>query len=376
MAEPQPGWTLSAALSPATEHEPAAPDDDISLNARRDWAKASGEVRTTVKWLISALAAVGAMLFAKGIVSTPALSWTQDRAQLVWALVCGVLALLGIGSLITMAVRLLRPTMYGLLDLPADFRSLVEKHPGEYLPSGVRTMTDFERQYRRAQRAVFASEQIIKELTIAADSQAAGPPAGSAAGSSAETLKKAKASRAVLVHNWAVFRQAKESLLERAEYHTQISGLSRLRLLALVAAGVLAATGGIGYVLALSTPAEDASSTSTPARPVIGELVRNDTPAGQQLWNALRLSDCQATPGTPRVAVVIASGTGSTNDPFSVTTLPTATCRAVTFPVINEVATVVRPAGLTVTYTPAPSPSPSRLTPNGQPSLRPSASPG
>lgn len=372
MAEPQPGWTLSAALSPATEPEPEASDDDLSLNARRDWAKASGEVRTTVKWLISALAAVGAMLFAKGIVSTPALSWTQDRAQLVWALVSGVLALLGIGSLITMAVRLLRPTMYGLLDLPADFRSLVEKHPEEYLPSGVRSLTDFERQYRRAQRGVFASEQIIKELTIAAESATA----GSAAGSAAETLKKAKASRSVLVHNWAVFRQAKESLLERAEYHTQISGLSRLRLLALVAAGVLAATGGIGYVLALSTPAEDASSTPTPARPVIGELVRNDTPAGQQLWNALRLSDCQATTGTPRVAVVIASGNGSADDPFSVTTLPTATCRAVTFPVINEVATVVRPVGLTVTYTPAPSPSPSRLTPSGQPSLRPSASPG
>lgn len=358
MADLPPGWTLSAALSPATEPEPAAPDD-ISLNTRRNWAKASDEVRTTVKWLITALAAVGAMLFAKGIVSTPALSWTDNRAQLVWALVSGALALLGIGSLITMAVRILRPTMYGLLDLPEDFRALVERHPEEYLPTGARNLAEFTRQYRRAQRGVFTSEQLLVGLT-------------------GQDLEQAKAGRAVLVHNWAVYQQAKESLLERAEYHTQIAGLSRLRLIALVASGVAAAVGGIGYVLALSAPPDATPDAGAPAKPVVAELVRVDSVDAARAWDTLGLTECQVDPAVARIPVVIASGSGASDDPYMVTTLSTgADCTAMTVPVIKEVAVLIRPAVLTVTYAPAPTPTTPRLSPSpSQPlSLTPSASP-
>jgi hypothetical protein len=139
----------------------------------------------------------------------------------------------------------------------------------------------------------------------------------------------------------------------------------------MVGAGVAAALGGVGYLLALSAPAAATEESSPAPRPVIGELVRLGTPASAGLWTALDLASCQADRTVARVPVVIASGNGSVGDPFSVTTLPTATCRAVTFAVVNDVATVVRPAGLSITYTPAPSPSPSRLTPKGAPTLSP-----
>lgn len=375
MAETGPGWTLSAALSPAQETAPADPTDE-SLDTRRDWAKASAEVRATVKWLITALAAVGAMLFAKGLISTPQLSWSENRAQLTWALIAGVLGLLGIGALIAFAVRLLRPAMFGLRDLPPSFVSLVEASPTEYLPTGVTSLEDFERRYRRAQRGVFSSSQILRELTITASRP---DPQGTqgAAAKAAKDLEKAKAGRDVFVHNWAVYRQAKESLLERAEYHTQIAGLSRSRLLALIGSGVLAAAGGIGYVLALSAPADTKEASAPAAKPVVGELIRMPTPVAEQLWRDLGLVECQADAGVARVAVIIASGTGAATDPFTVTTLPTGTCRAVTFPVIADLATVIRPEPLAITYTPAPAPK-VRLTPSpGQaPTLRPSASPG
>ena len=96
-----------------------------------------------------------------------------------------------------------------------------------------------------------------------------------------------------------------------------------------------------------------------------------DSPAARQLWATLNLTTCQADPAVARVAVLIASGTGSASDPYQVTTLPRGSCRGMTFPVLTELATVVRPTPVTITYTPAPSPSPSRLTPTGPPTLSP-----
>ena len=381
MVDTGSSWSVSAEIGPATPAAPAAPADS-SLGTRRDWAKASGEVRTTVKWLITALAAVGAMLFAKGVVTTPGLSWTENRGQLVWALVCGTLALLGIGALITMAVRLLRPAMYTLGDLPPGFRTRVDANPAEFLPSGVTGVADFEQRYRRAQRAVFTSEQVLAQLTRAAtaarqradavDDAHPGKPVLEAATTQAESSRDAaKDGRSLIVHNWAVYRQSKDALLERAEYHTQISGISRASLAALVLSGVAAALGGIGYLLALAAPGDDAVTAKTAAAPVVGELVMADSPAARQLWATLNLTTCQADPAVARVAVLIASGTGSASDPYQVTTLPRGSCRGMTFPVLTELATVVRPTPVTITYTPAPSPSPSRLTPTGPPTLSP-----
>ncbi|MFW5474567.1 hypothetical protein ACOCJ5_14770 [Knoellia sp. CPCC 206450] len=379
MAATGPAWTVTAEVGPATDAPPAAPTDS-SLGTRRDWAKASGEVRTTVKWLITALAAVGAMLFAKGVVTTPGLSWSENRGQLVWALLCGTLALLGIGALITMAVRLLRPAMYTLGDLPPGFRTRVDANPSEFLPTGVTSIADFDRRYRRAQRAVFMSEQILAQLTraatnarAAADSAAdtdPGKPALLAAAIEAESARDtATDGRSVIVHNWAVHRQSKDSLLERAEYHTQISGISRAWLAALVLSGIAAALGGIGYLLALATPADDASPAEAVAAPVVGELVMAETEAARRLWATLDLAQCQADPAVAKVAVLIASGAGSATDPYQVTTLPRGSCRGMTFPVLAELATVVRPTPVTITYTPAPSPSPSRLSPSPAPSF-------
>jgi hypothetical protein len=67
----------------------------------------------------------------------------------------------------------------------------------------------------------------------------------------------------------------------------------------------------------------------------------------------LRLDECQADPATPRVAVVVASGTGTDADPYVVSTLPSDTCRAATFSVVDDVARVSVPEPVEIDYEPA-----------------------
>lgn len=51
---------------------------------------------------------------------------------------------------------------------------------------------------------------------------------------------------------------------------------------------------------------------------------------------------------------MVASGTGTPADPHVVSTLPSESCRAITFSVIDEVARVAVPVKETITYTAEP----------------------
>lgn len=357
MSNPGPAWSLTADLKPASGTPTPPPPADPTMPPDRDWAGASEAVRTTVKWLVTALAAVGAMLFAKGFVNTPTLSWTENRWQLLAAWGLGVLGLVGVGTLILLAVHVLRPIMVDVLDLPADFQALVAATPARYLPTGCATLADFHQGYRRWQRAVLTSSQQLADM----DRAIAQMPSGQAKTQLEAQRTAAANAREVILHNWAVYQAARVTLIERAEFFLAAQGLSWKRIAIMVGAGVVAALGGIGYVLALSSPAkpDKAESASPASAPVIGELIREDTDAGDALWSTLGLSSCQASPSMPRVAVVVSGGKGTSTDPYTVTTLPSPTCHAQTFSVVAGVATVAVPKPIEITYVP---PTPRSLT--------------
>ncbi|NHI18039.1 hypothetical protein H9L10_04015 [Phycicoccus endophyticus] len=287
--------------------------------------------------MVSALAAVGALLFAKGFVATPRIDWQEHPWQLSLAFAAGVAGLLGVGWLITLAMGVLRPQMYELTRLPAAFVAEVEgAGAGAVLPDDCPTVARLQTRLNAVRRALYTVGEEVSSAEAAL--QQGDPPAGTAA-----RLEDLQRERRVLLHNLAVYRAARADLLDRAEYFTLSRGLSRSATLRMVGAGVVAATGGIGFLLALSS-----SGTGTaPAVPAVGELVRVDSAAGTRLWTLLGLEACQAESGTPRVPVVVGGGDGSSRSPYTVTTLPTATCHAQTFTVTDSSALVSVPVRTT-----------------------------
>lgn len=340
---PDASWSLTATVKPSPGAPDPAPDEDPTLRTPREWAKGADAVRTTVKWLVTALAGVGALLFAKGFVTTPQISWQEHPIQLAIAFLAGVGGLVGVGWLIAMAVDTLRPQMYELNRLPADFLAEVEgAGPGVALPDDCATVEALRIRLGAVRRATFLNgEDIVAAKTSLAAKK---PPAGAQA-----ALDDLEGERRLLLHNLAVYRDARTDLLDRAEYFTLSRGLSETRTRQMIGAGVLAAMGGIGYLLALSTAEETAAAVT----PVVGEMVRVDSEAGTRLWSLLDLESCQAAADSARVPVVVGAGNGSVDSPYTVTTLPTATCRAQTFTVTTGAALVSTPKSLKITYDPA-----------------------
>jgi hypothetical protein len=308
--------------------------------------------------MVAALAAVGAALFAKGFITTPALSWSENTLQLVAAWFLGVTGLLGIGWVIAQAVEQLRPTVYTLGTLPPEFIRLVESHPVDYLPPGVATFAEFRTRFEHTRRVVERNKATIDQAERALEEARTRATVNPQAVQTAEErLAAAEQAQRNNEHNLVVYRGVRQQLLARAEYLRLATALPA-RTSRMLLAAVIAAAGGIGYQLALASPPElkdDAggSGGSTAALPAVGELVRSETEAGRQFWRQLRLGRCQADPAAPRIAVVIASGKGSPADPYVVTTVPHGTCPAQTFPVIDEVALVSLPVPEEITYTPA-----------------------
>ncbi|GIL35774.1 hypothetical protein [Phycicoccus sp. DTK01] len=346
-------WSLAATVKPAVDG-PAPAAEDPTLPAPREWAAGAEAVRTTVRWVITALAAVGALMFAKGFVTTPALSWQQHPYQLGAAFVAGVTGLAGVGWLIAQATDLLRPQMYELHRLPPDFVQEIESAgTGVALPVRVRTVADLQTRLRGVRAALFEVDGALTAARAAAVDRA-GKQGEVAARAAVAELEE---DHRILTHNLAVYTHSRSQLLAQAEYFTLSRGLTRSGTRRMVGAGAMAAIGGIAYVLALSDPGEQPQS---PAAPVVGEMVRVDSEAGSQLWSLLGLAGCQATTDSPRIPVVVGGGDGSTASPYSVTTLPTSTCRAQTFTVTDAAALVSVPKAVKITYAPStatPSPS-------------------
>jgi hypothetical protein len=406
-SSPPDSWQLAAELKPKKDGPDKKSDGGAGSAAPTTippaWVAGADGVRTTVKWMVTAFAAVGAVMFAKGFVTTPKLAWEDDTEQLVWAWIVGALGLFALGWLITQAVSVLRPSLFELADLPPKFTDMVNALPKFYLPHDVSNFEQFLSKYVALQeleskwRLILAGHtqahsarnaelgDAIDELKTAkadfdaAQGQSPADPQKVAAATqrrneargvvaarraavatAAEELQKTSLTYDSVKWSLAVYNSTRQNLLDRAGYWQAAQGLSA-RGGSMVFAAILAAVGGIGYQLLLATPdaAEDDSDKPAAAAPSVGTLTRTDTAAGEQLWGQLSLVDCQPDPNAATIPVVVSGGKGSVTDPYVVTTLSTATCVAMTFTVINDVALVWVPPATAITYTPAPTQSPS-----------------
>ncbi|MBB5786741.1 hypothetical protein [Jiangella mangrovi] len=355
---PDGAWQLTAELKPkgpdaaaAGGSGPAGADP-----AAPAWDDAADDLRATVKWMVAAFAAVGAAMFAKGFVTTPKLSWTDDTWQLSAAWVVGAAGVVGVGVLIYQAVQLLRPTAFELGNLPATYIAEINANPRFYLPSDAGTLADYLATLRalRAAATRWSREVAVRQQALAAAQKPARPDAAAVAAAELE-LSRATVRRDSVQQALGVYSTVRETLLDRAGYWAPDTRLNRGGRI-MLAAGIVAAAGGIGYQLLLASPDDDSGDGGGgggASAPSIGELVRSDTPAGDALWSQLGLDDCQADPAAARIAVVVASGKGTDADPYVVSTLPTATCRAATFTVVDDVARVSVPEQLSIDYEPA-----------------------
>ncbi|TDC52391.1 hypothetical protein E1212_08705 [Jiangella ureilytica] len=350
-------WQLTAELKPKAP-EPAATASGAAGGpaepAAPGWDAAAADLRATVKWMVAAFAAVGAAMFAKGFVTTPTLSWADDTWQLVFAWLVGAAGVVGVGLLIYQAVQLLRPTAFELGNLPEKYVAEIDANPRFYLPSDADTLEGYLAKLRalRVQATRSAGDVAVGERALAAAEKAT-PPDPAAVAAAERELDRATVRRESVQKALGVYSTVRESLLDRAGYWAPDRGLNRGGTVMLVA-GILAAGGGIGYQLLLAAPdPDDGDGGGSASPPAIGELVRSDGAAGQELWRQLDLEACQADPASARIAVVVASGAGTEADPYVVSTLPTATCRAATFTVVDAVARVSVPEQQTIDYQPA-----------------------
>lgn len=354
---------LKPAVGRTTEEQAGAPADEPSVEPPA-WRDAAEAVRTTVKWLVAAFAVVGALMFAKGFITTPKLSWEDNRTQLLWALLLGVLGLLAIGYFLFKAVTMLRPAVYDLHDLGASlpkFIAIVNNGQDKYLPEGVSNFDQFRAAYGTARRSVVSAsdnrDQASRALKRAKEEN---PP-------NADIIKKAEEElewwEDIVVktrRSFNAMKTVRTGLLNKAEYWNSSTAFDRNGLRMVIAA-LVAAVGGIGYQLALATPDESANAkvSSPAAAVVVGELIGNDSAASSALWEELGLSRCQADVNFMKIAVIVTSGNGSTQDPYVVSTIPTQACPVQTFAVIDAVARVSLPGKTEISYTPAPTTRPS-----------------
>lgn len=344
------GWHLTAEVSSGAAPLATAAAGAQEPGGSPPWKEAAEGVRTTVKWLVTALAAVGAVMFAKGFVTTPQLSWEDDTTQLVAAWVVGSLGVLGLGWLLYQAVQVLRPHAPELGNLPAGYVAMVDAAPSFYLPRTCDDVETFRRRLAALRSHAGEAARSLRQAQLAlAEAIEAHGPSSPQAQEAQETLSAATASHDSIAEGLLVYERAKTDLLDRAGYWTSSHELS-FSTGSMVGAAVLAAVGGIGYQLLLAAP-DDAGEADPPSPPAVGELVLNDPVAGRALWDQLGLAGCQARASTPRIAVVVSSGKGTSEDPYTVSTLPARGCRAQTFTVVDAVARVSVPATVSISYT-------------------------
>jgi hypothetical protein len=372
--------------SKAPEKGPAA--TSIPESVQR-WIDASTGVQKAATWLITALAAVGAFLFAKGFVTSPDLDWSSDkeRTQLLWAWALGAAALGGVGYLIMAFVRLLLPVVYTLSSLPDGFKKEVDEHADWYLPTKSDNLAEFKDRllfHRRvatnARREVDARAADVKRLAerVSREKTAAEKRALQEELSQAEgVLVLANYLLADAEANLKTYEDCRDALLKQAEYWTR-GGAFEIGSQHVVSAAVIVALCGIGYQMVLSNPAEaekddDAAAASTdpakPSLPAVGELTKATGPAGDDLWAALHLADCGVN-GRASIDVLVLKGAGTPDDPYQVSTMPLvqpaatpgvdeqSACTTRIFNVIDDAARVTFEPVTTITYAPSPSATP------------------
>ena len=323
-----------------------------SAAAESTWVTASTELRSTAKWVITALAAVAAVVFGAGpIITKPSLDFEDDLGQLLIAGAFGVAGLIGIGILIFGITKVLLPVEMSLDDLPPELLAKIQDTPDSLLPGGVPTLAAFRDRVAAMRTAVVEiPEKIEDQEFLAEEAQAAGDGAAYAAAQAA-----IKAYQAALVDNQAsltTYEAVRSDLIDRGAY-TQLSGVFSGQRKALWAGALLGGIGGLGFQLALtSAPDGDdsASDEATSAGSIAMLSMIGDTAA--EFWGTVGLAACETSSG--QVPVLVTGGEGTMEAPYSVQTIPDAIgpdspCPAVTFTANTEAFTVVVPEAKTFT---------------------------
>lgn len=289
------------------------------------WDEAIAAVRTRAKWLLAVIAAVAVFLFGSGpLITRPELSWGENADQLVLA---AVFAALGLGILAILAFKVAEvftPEVSSLATLDADTLTHFEANREEYLGPRA-TAAPPQQQLRDANQTVLALERGLAALpTDQRDQRAALEGA----------LREARLRQADVA-------TGVEALLELDRFHR----VRRHRTLkpAAFLLGFLALLSGVLFQLTLAAvPEEDDGGGDAGGEAVAaGTVARLTLPGGDAgaaaVWEALGLAVC-AGGDDGGVVVVVAGGTGTTESPYTVQTVPEAVgpdCPRVRFTVVE-----------------------------------------
>lgn len=337
----------------------AQPEMPAVARSIKSWDEAVQAVRGRTAWFVTALAVIAVALFgATAIVVRPELSWKEDALRLAAAGIVGTIGVVLAVAIAYQASKTYMPVVVSLYDPPEALKKDLEQHPEGYLPPGS-TSASYTGDAISARKIA----QLRRDDLSAARLALARDPSNVA-------LQKTVGVQELILSGAAAreqqFADAYRAILERARFE-KVSDQRKLKTWVPVA-GALVAALGVWYQLILATPKEADSTDSSSAGAVIAVLSRDETnPANTQLWATLGLDACQPVgPVVPTgILVAVTSGKGTSESPYTVTTLPATAkssgCPALSFSTIDTVAPVVitKPTEIDITYVPGDSsPSP------------------
>ncbi len=331
MANPAP--------APAVDPTPPAP-----AGADGRWVLASKELRSTAKWVITALAAVAAVVFGAGpVITKPDLDFHDDRAQLLLAGVLGVAGLVGIAMLIMAVSKVLLPIEMGLEDLPEQLRAKIASEPDTVLPGGVPTLQAFRDRLAALRTAVVQIPDAIRDQEqLASDAQASGDSRAYAAAQ--DGIAAYQVALADNQASLATYESVRADLIDRGAY-TRLSQVFSSQSKLLWTGALLGGIGGLGFQLALTSAPDGDDAAAAPDYSGVAMLSSSGARAAE-FWDDFGLSGCETSEG--QAPVFVSGGAGTADDPYVVHTVPDlvgadATCPAIEFVAHPDVFHVVVP---------------------------------
>ncbi|GIG29792.1 hypothetical protein [Cellulomonas marina] len=338
---------------PAT---PAAPPDEQLTSLTRF----PTEAQTAAKWLVAALAAVGATVFGTAVVARPALDWGDERGRLVLAWVLGAVGLFAVGLLLVTATRVFAPQVVDLWQLgtlEAEIDGASEADRARYLPGGLTSVGAFRTRLGQERDAAAAMEaQVLRARRLLERAEARDDAAATAR--ARDDLVDAEDALAAGRRTLETLERSRSVLVAAAQARRTDEETARL-LRTTAVAGLVAAVGGIGFQLVLAVGDDDAGhgegAGAGAGTVVTTTMTRAPGQAGDALWQALDLASCEVDGRDGVVPVAVSAGDGTAASPWRVQTVPlTPACLPRTFEVVAAAATVVvvEPQEVTVEYGP------------------------
>lgn len=302
---------------------PASPTTEPDRATR--WVTATKDSRDAIKWLATAIGASAAVAFGAGPVlastSLDTAAWPAWRTALY--IISALVGAVGVAYIVWTLLKALVPRPVTLDELPATTVAELDGSPEVYYPGDI---DDFQEFVQR-----FAA---YRDAAIGFRYDAALEPPGPDRDELTALAIQAE-------ENLRTLRRAENVILEKAGFDMTRGAILDLRWPVL--AGVCVTILGVA-VFQLTISGSPAAPEGT-AEPVQAVIVRVATDESRLLWDTLDLEDCELSEG--RVAVMIASGVGTSSDPYDVTTISVRDeCPSISFTVSPEAALVIVPEGV------------------------------